>query len=258
MELLQLYNVTAWRAAITVQCKRAADWCLVSTDWNTALNQAKRIKWCINKLHTVWAAPIRSSVCAQLSPTSHMLNMYAVDIIRMISLDAQGRSTRIPHAAHRQHNLLRDESTAILAMSSLLNAITNQSTHLVRRVWRKVFNKAECRQQTAECFWATRAITQQSQSTQADRLALTDRVQAAVRVWWCLLDQHPMWTISAKAAAMQSTDLQDWISDNLQELHKSAAICEHQNCLLPAQPSKPHHAFNAITGSCTLQHALSQ
>ena len=67
-----------------------------------------------------------------------------------------------------------------------------------------------------------------------------------------------MWTPAAKTTAMQSTDLQDWINDDLQEPHQSAAIYEHQSCLLPAQPPVPHRAFNAITASCTLQHALSQ
>lgn len=67
-----------------------------------------------------------------------------------------------------------------------------------------------------------------------------------------------MWTIAAKAAAMQSTELQDWINDNLQERHLGTAICEHQGCLQPAQSPKPHHAAQAITGACTLQHALSQ
>ena len=176
----------------------------------------------------------------------------------MMSLDAQGRSTRIPHAAHRQHNLLRDESTAVLPMSSLLSAIINQSTHLVRRVWRKMFNKAECSQQAAECFWATRAIMQQSQSTQAGRLALTDRLQVAIRVWWCVLDQHPTWIIAAKAAAIQSTDLQAWFNDNLAELHQSVAICEHQDCLLPTQSPVQHHTVKAVSGSCTLQHALTR
>ena len=257
-ELLELYNVTAWRAAIAKQCKRAADWCLVSPEWNTALNQAKRIKWCINRLHTVWAAPIRSSVCAQLVPTAHMLNMLAADVMRFISLDSHGRSTRIPHAAHRQHNLLRDDSTTMLAMSSLLNATINQGTHLVRRVWRKIFYKAESSQQAAECYWATRTTMQQAQSTHEGRLALSDRVQASIRMWWCILDQHPMWTIAAKAAAMQSTDLQDWFNDNLAELHQSTAICEYQDCLLPAQSPVQHHTVKAVTGSCTLQHALAQ
>ena len=32
MELLQLYDVTTWRSTIAAQCKRAADWCLVSPD----------------------------------------------------------------------------------------------------------------------------------------------------------------------------------------------------------------------------------
>ena len=261
MELLQLYNVAAWRSAIATQCNRAADWCLVSPDWNIALNQAKRIKWCINKLHAVWAAPIRSSVCAQLSFRSHTLSMYAVDIVRMISLDEQGRTTRMPQVAHRLHNLLRDETTAVLSMSSLLNATINQGTHLVRRVWRKMFVKAECSQQAAECFWATRAIIQQALSTHTGRLALSDRAQASVRMWWCILDQHPMWTIAAKAAAMQSTELQDWLNDNLAELHQSTTICEHQDCLLPAQsPVQPSHQCNTktVTSSCTLQHALAQ
>jgi hypothetical protein len=260
-ELLELYNVTAWQAAIAKQCKRAADWCLVSPEWNTALNQAKRIKWCINRLHTVWSAPIRSSECAQLASTAHMLNMLAADIMRIISIDTHGRSTRIPHAAHRQHNLLRDDTTATLAMSSLLNATTNQCTHLVRRVWRKIFYKAETSQQAAECFWAIRTTMQQAQSTHAGRLALSDRVQASVRTWWCILDQHPMWTIAAKAAAMRSTDLQDWLNDNLAELHQSTAICEYQGCLLPTQsPVQPSHQCNTkiVTGSCTLQHALTQ
>ena len=67
-----------------------------------------------------------------------------------------------------------------------------------------------------------------------------------------------MWTIAAKAAEMQSTELQDWINDHLQELYQGTAICEHQGCLQPAQSPEPQHAAQAITGSCTLQHALSQ
>ena len=163
-----------------------------------------------------------------------MLNMLAADIMRFISLDSRGMSTRIPHAAHRQHTLLRDDLTAMLAMSSLLNATINQGTQLVRRVRRKVFNRAECSQQATECYWAIRTTMQQAHSTHEGRLALSDRVQASVRIWWCILDQHPMWTIAANATAMQSTDLQDWLNDNLAELHQSTAICEHQDCLLPA------------------------
>ena len=246
-ELLELYNVTAWRTAITRQCRRAANWCLVSADWNTALNQVKRIKWSINRLHAVWAAPIRSSVCNQLSPTAYMLNMYAADIMRFISLDAQGRSTRIPHASQRHHSLLRDDSTASLTMSALLNATINQRTHLVKRVWRKIFGKAECEQQAAECFWALRKITNVGS-------VLGDMVQTAIRVWWSILDGKGVWTVQWKAEAMQTTELQDWLNDNLLELQKSAEICEHQDCLLPAQP----YAVKAVTNSCSLQHALAQ
>ena len=70
-----------------------------------------------------------------------------------------------------------------VAMSSLLNATTNQHTQLVKRVRRQVFNKTECRQQAAECFWAIRATIQQSKSSQAGKLALSDRVQAALSVF---------------------------------------------------------------------------
>ena len=122
----------------------------------------------------------------------------------------------------------------------------------------KIFDKAESSQQATECYWAIRTTMQQARSTHEDRLALSDRVQASVKMWRCTLDQHPMWTIAAKAAVIQSNDLQDWFNDNLAELHQSTAICEYQDCLLSARSPMQHHTDKAVTGSCTLQHALAQ
>ena len=128
----------------------------MSPAWNTAL-QKRRLKWCINKLHHIWASAIRSTQCPLMSTTSISLNRYAGIIMSFISQDKTGRYTDIKRSSRLQHALLRHESNTTLSLSTLLIDTHNHESYKVHEAWTYLYDVQASRQHAFECFGALRA-----------------------------------------------------------------------------------------------------